>query len=628
MKRFMAVVLSMALVGSVIAAQAQQDTSTTTAKTTHKKPAPKSTVSEQLEQLKQAIDAQQMQIKQLSDQVQSRDQRIQQLEQRLDQSQAVATQAQTAAADAANKAAAVETQTSQQQQAVVALKSDVTDLKTSATNAAMSLQEAEKNFSAFESPTTLHLKGVNITPGGFAAAEFVRRSRELGADLPTPFNSLTMPGASQSQLPEFFGSARQSRPTVYIMGHMKNVELSSYISADFLSAGITSNNNQTDSYTLRLRQAWAQAKFDNGWKFLGGQMWSLVTENRVGIGPSDDTGRVNDARPLTIDPSYNVGFTFARQYGLRVTKDFSDKLSVAFAIENAQGTVTTHNNADNYLLGEEGASNSFNTTANYTANPAPDLIAKIAFDPGVGHYEIFGLADRFSDRVFPCVEYAAGSPQCTATGATSATGAYNSSKEGGGFGANARWTLADKHVVFGLHGFGGSGIGRYGASGLSDLSINANGTVHLIKGLQGLATLEWHGKKLDVYAYTGAEYAARTYDYDPLGNSGKGQFVGYGAPTFLNYGCYSETAPSGTPAGFNPGALAHCTADTRAVIEGTAGFWYRFYNGPKGRFQFGSQYSYVSRQTWTGANSALTPGALGPQGLDGMVFTSFRYYLP
>ena len=158
-------------------------------------------------------------------------------------------------------------------------------------------------------------------------------------------------------------------------------------------------------------------------------------------------------------------------------------------------------------------------------------------------------------------------------------------------------------------------------------SINADGTLHLIKGYQGLTTLEYHGKKLDVYAYTGAEYASRTYDFDPLGNKGKGQFVGYGAPTFNNYGCYTETTPT-VNTGFTPGSLANCTSDTRAVIEGTAGFWYSFYNGPKGKFRFGTQYSYVTRQTWSGANSAGTPGATSPEGLDSMVFTSFRYYLP
>ena len=64
-------------------------------------------------------------------------------------------------------------------------------------------------------------------------------------------------------------------------------------------------------------------------------MWSLVTENGYSISLDDDLGRTNDARPKTIDPSYNVGFVFARQYGLRVTKTLGDKVAVAFAIENA-----------------------------------------------------------------------------------------------------------------------------------------------------------------------------------------------------------------------------------------------------------------------------------------------------
>jgi hypothetical protein len=595
-----------------------------TAKKRHK-PADPAITAADVQSLKDAIAAQQAQIQQLN-------QQIQQLQQNGQQAQAAAAAAAAQATAAQSQAATAQSQTAEQQNAVVELKTDVAAVKTTADTTAATVQESLKEVKnappLWETPMSIHLKGITITPGGFVAAEFVRRSRELGADVTTPFNSLTLPGASQSQLPEFFGSARQSRPTVFIGSRLSNVELSAYVSTDFLSAGVTSSATQTNSYTLRLRQAWAQAKFDNGWKLLGGQAWSLVTENKAGIAPSDDLGKVNDARPSTIDPGYNVGFTFARQWGLRVTKDFGDKVSVAFAVENAQGTLTTHNNADNFLLGEAGASNTYNTTSNYTANPAPDLIAKIAFDPGFGHYEIFGLADRFTDRVFPCVEFAAGSPLCTATGATSATGAYNASKEGGGIGANARWNFANKHIVFGLHGFGGSGIGRYGASQLSDLSINPDGTVHLIKDLQGLSTLEYHGKKLDVYSYVGAEYAARTYSYDPLLGP-TGGYVGYGSPTFANYGCYSETSPSGN-GGFTPGTLAHCTGDTRAVIEGTLGFWYTFYSGNKGRFRFGTQYSYVTRQTWSGASAGTTPvyGALAPEGLDGMVFTSFRYYLP
>src|SRR5580693_10154603 len=514
-----------------------------------------------IQELKDALAAQQQQIRELREELHRKDQAVQ--------------QAETAAADASGKADAAQAQAAQQQQvvtqavtAVSEVKSEVADIKTTVNTGALALQETQKTIDeTFSNPLSLHYKGISISTTGFVAAEFIRRSRELGADITTPFNSLTLPGASQSNLPEFFGTARQSRPTLFVTGRLKNVELSSYISTDFLSAGVTSTATQTNSYTLRLRQAWARAKFDNGWKFLGGQMWSLVTEGKAGIAPSDDIGRVNDARPMTIDPGYNVGFTFARQYGIRLTKDFGDKVSVAFAVENAQGTLTTHGNAANFLLGEAGASNSYNTTANYTANPAPDLIAKIAFDPGFGHYEIFGVATRFQDRVFPCVEPAEGQV-CP----TTAAGAYNFSKEGGGFGANARWNFDNKHIVFGLHGFGGSGIGRYGAAQLSDLSINADGRIHLVKDLQGLVTLEYHAKKFDVYSYVGSEYAARTYSFDPLmGTSGAN--VGYGAPTFKNYGCYAETAPPGN-GGFTPGTLANCTGDTRAVIEGTIGYWY------------------------------------------------------
>ncbi|MGA7894841.1 MAG: hypothetical protein WCA49_16595, partial [Candidatus Sulfotelmatobacter sp.] len=452
--------------------------------------------------------------------------------------------------------------------------------------AVLTLQEPQPAEAATQEPKinkemegalTIHFKGVNITPGGFAAAEFLRRSRALGADVVTPFNNLTMPGASQSSLPEFFGTARQSRPTIFISSRAGNVDFSGYISGDFLSSGVTSTATQTNGYTFRLRQVWGQAKFAHGWSILGGQAWSLVTESKVGTGPSDDTGRTNDARPATIDGAYNVGFTFARQDGIRVTKSFGDKVAVAFAVENAQATVTSSGNTNDYVLVQAGASNTNNTTSTYGFNPSPDLIAKIAFDPGFGHYEIFGLSDRFQDRIFPCENFTSTGtppvvtavlPACPAlTDGGTTAGAYNATRSGGGFGINARWAFYNKHIVFGVHGFGGSGVGRYGASQLSDVSINADGTVHPVKDLQGLATLEWHGKKLDVYSYVGSEYAARTYSYDPVQNV----FVGYGAPTFNNSGCYTETAPTtGTLTGSTPisGSLSKCSAQTRNITEG------------------------------------------------------------
>jgi hypothetical protein len=566
-------------------------------------PAQPAVTAADIQVLKDALAAQQQQIQALQDELHRKDQ--------------VAQQAQSAAADAAASAAAAQSQASQQQQAVGQLKSDVADLKTNVNNTALTLQETQKTVNtALESPVALHYKGVTITPGGFLAAEFVRRSRGLAEDVATPLNSLTMPGASQNTMSEFFGTGRTSRISMLTEGQLKNVKLSGYVEADFLSAGVTSTNNSTNSYTLRQRQAFGQAAFNNGWTFTGGQQWSLATETSHGL------DNRTEAVPLTIDTAYNAGMTYARQYGLRLTKNLNNKVWFGIAMEASQATLTTHGNADNFLVGESGDSKAYNTTGTYSFNPSPDVIAKLAFEPGFGHYEVFGLYDRFRDRTYPCVEGFA-SAACGTLTAASAVDATNVSRNGGGIGANARWTFDNKHIVFGLHGFGGSGIGRYGTSGLPDASVYADGSLHLVRTFQGLGTLEWHGKKLDIYTNAGVEYAARTADYDPFTN----KEVGYGAPLFSNSGCYTELAPTGA-AGFTP-TNPTCTGDTRAVIEGTAGFWYRFYNGPKGRFQYGMQFSYATRQTWSGvgAAGAGNPGVT-PEGLDGMVFTSFRYYLP
>jgi hypothetical protein len=77
----------------------------------------------------------------------------------------------------------------------------------------------------------------------------------------------------------------------------------------------------------------------------------------------------------------------------------------------------------------------------------------------------------------------------------------------------------------------------------------------------------------------------------------------------------------------------NCTGDTRNLIEGTVNFWYRFYNGPKGRPQWGAQYSNYVRNTWsgvgTGTEAGITCVTNGAPHVDGnMVFASFRCYLP
>jgi hypothetical protein len=616
------------LVCGALLAPAQQSSSTgsSKAKRTVSAKAAGPTVSEQLKTMQDSIQAQQQQIQQLMQQLQSRDGQIQQLQQQMTQIQGSATQAQ----QKADTAAAVSTQ---QQADVTAVKGDVSDLKSSVTNTALSLQETQKNVnSAMESPMALHYKGITITPGGFLAAEFVRRSRALAADVNSPLNTVPMPGASQATTSEFFGSGRQSRVSMLAEGKLKSAKVAGYVEADFLSAAVTSNNNQSNSYSMRQRQAWAQAAFDNGWTVTGGQMWSLLTETKKGV------DNRSEALPLTIDAQYTAGFSWARQFGMRLSKNFGNKFWLAVSMENPQATITSHGNGTNFLVGSAGAGGGLYNSAitncttsstdvttcalaaSYSFNPSPDIIAKAVFEPGFGHYEIFGVYARFRDRAFPCGD-ASTTASCDGVTGPSALGAFNSSKNGGGFGANARWSFVNKKLDFGLHAFGGSGIGRYGSAGLADASVRADGTLRLVKNYQGLGTLEWHANKWDAYLNGGAEYAARTWETDNNPNSTSYlKPVGYGSPLFSNTGCYTETIP-GSSGGFNPGGLSSCTADTRALIEGTAGFWIRFYNGPKGRVQWGPQFSYISRQTWSGKG-------FEPHGIDGMLFSSFRYYLP
>jgi hypothetical protein len=616
MKRMMAVVLSLALATSVMVAQDQQGT--TTATTTKKRMVPKKTgptVSEQLSEMKQAIDAQQQQIKQLTDLVESRDQKIQQLEQRLDQSQTVAVQAQT-------KADTAVAQEAEQQQTVVALKSDVTDLKANATNSAMTLQETQKRIGELESPLSIRYKGITITPGGFLAGESVYRNRALGAEA-TPFNGLNFAGSGQNTISEFFGSGRQSRISMLAEGKVGSTKLTGYYEADFLSAAVTSNNNQTNSYSLRQRQVWSQAATNNGWSFTAGQMWTLVTETKKGV------DNRTEATPMTIDPNYTVGFSFARQWGVRVAKNFDNHFWLAASLENPQTIFATSGNASNFAFGGAGAGSSlYNTTTNYSFNATPDFILKAVLEPGFGHYEIFGILSRFRDRVYPCEELPAGGTLDCGT-APSAIGAYNSSKNGGGIGANGRFSAFNKHVDFGLHALYGNGVGRYAASNLPDATANADGTLALLRSYQGLATLEFHFPKLDVYFNGGEDYVGRSYGLDTIPTTPVQ--VGYGNPNFSDSGCYTETNPTAN-SGYAFGTLAHCSGNTQRIVEGTLGFWIKPYNGTRGRIQFGPQYSYISRDAWTGtfAPATMTSPALfvAPHAIDNVLYTSFRYYLP
>ena len=650
-------------------------------------------------------------------------------------------QAQQDAADAraaANKAEA-DAQTQQQTftenaSAVSTLQSTVNDLKTNQASLATTVSdETTKIKKAIDHPDTLHYKGVTLTPGGYAAGETVWRAHATGGDIPTAFSSIPYEGADAYSLSEFYGSARQSRMALMAEGKVPWGTLRGYWEADWLGTGITSNNNQSNSYVLRERVLWAQAETNNHLAFTGGQLWSLATEDKKGI--SNLSGDI--MTPQTIDPNYAVGFVWTRQYGFRVTKTW-DKFAFGIAVENPQilysaalggdtpyailGSVGQNGGnynaavssvaATTYVQSYKGVTDTstggisvptyipvYNTITantnitNISFNYIPDLIMKVALDPGWGHYEIIGIGRAAHETIYPgvdqnTVKYGgvtdnAGFPLLgvAAGGAlpsSKTTGAYapvSNTIALGGIAGSFRVPIDPKRTTtFGAKGLYGPGVGRYGATTLSDVTDNAWGGLSPIHNFSGLVTVESNPtSRFSLYLNYGIDYAGRE-DYAhsslTLGNptatfcsTVAGVFTCTASPTAANFagtggawGSHFTTAPVMTAVGYGsryasvsatcttvaaPGyasgsvgytgiAGSGCGNNTRNLQEITAGWWYDIYKGDRGRFRQGFQYGYAVREGWSGTSTAgsISNPAIGAKGIDNMFWTSLRYYLP
>ncbi len=586
----------LALTAAVTTGYAQTTASTPPCKpctkTTHHRAHSGPSVEQQIEDLRQQEQSDRGQIDTLKQQLSDRDAQLQQAQQ--------AAQAAQAAAQAAQQSAQQQQQTiSATSESVSSLQSSVSDLKANSTSLASTIQAQQAEVKkAIENPEAVHYKGITISPAGsFVAAETVWRQGATGDGLNTHFTAVPLDNSPSSQISEFFGSGRQSRIAIKATGKDGPLRLTGYYEMDWLSAGVTSNNNQSNSYTLRQRQIWGQAALDSGWRFTGGQMWSLTTETTHLL----DNG--TEVLPSSIDPQYMAGFVWNRQYGFRVSKDVGSKFAIGLSAENDQmligGTVPK-----NELAGASGDTGGLlDNQSTYTYNLAPELVAKLAFQPGWGHWELFGVGRFFHDRIYPTT----GSP-------------YNDSVVAGGVGGGFRAPLGSKKLTIGLKGLYGDGTGRMGSSTIVDATLRPDGSISPIHTFSGISTVEASvGKRLSVYLNYGADYASRDIT---------GTGTGYGLYTANMSGCKTEpTQSSGPNESSTPTAPSNCSGNIKDVQEFSAGDWYNLYNGPKGRLRFGLQYALFRRDLWSGAGGTTNPGG-GAHGDDNMFWTSFRYYVP
>ncbi len=623
----------MTLVGTQLPMHAQTMDSTASPKSTkHAKKAHKETAAEvQLREMREALRAQQAQIDTLKQQVASKDGQV-------SAAQQTAADAQTQAAAAAASAAQAQAATAATSTKVDSVSSSVTDLKSTTANLNDTVVTSNKKMEdEINSPAVLHYKGVNITPGGFAAFEGVWRQHSVNSDINTPFNAVPFPSANEGHVSELNFSGRQSRLSVLFAGDAGSYKLSGYYEMDWLGTGVTSNNNQSNSYVLRQRQIWGKAEMASGFTVTGGQMWSLVTEDAKG------TDARTEIQPQTIDPQYLVGYSWTRQPGIRVQQRFGDYKTGAFTIaaaaEQAQitgftaaGQIPTdfyfggigqggglYNAAGNIGNGNTAGTGAITTYAN---NAAPDVLVKAAYDLPWMHFEVGGIARFLRNEFFPVLT----------TGITPGTSTEfytygtklqsNTAKAGGVFGSIR--VKPTPMLEIALQGMAGPGVGRYGSSQLADATLRPDETLEPIRNYHGMFTLMTHPtKKLDVFAYYGGEYAQRT-----VYTTGAGQLIGYGPRNLNDTGCYNLPSPSGNGSG-SAGSIAapNCASPTRYIQEPMAGFIFRALDSPtKGRLQYWVTYSYIQRNLWSGVGSAFSPS--GPRATEPMIHVSMRYYIP
>jgi len=454
-------------------------------------------------------------------------------------------------------------------------------------------QEEDKNQGKKPSPLYFEIGKARFSPGGFVDLTSFTRSTNLGSGIATAFQSLPFNNTPAGRLSETHFSAQYSRLSLKVDAPVTDAtSLTGYVEADFLgfqpaNAFITSNSN-----SLRMRVYWANVKHGN-WEVLGGQEWSLLTPNRVGLSPytPDVFYTFNE------DPNFQVGLIWARQAQFRVIYHATPKLAVGLSLENPQqfAPASVVFPATTFLTQFDNGSNATNTPSASTntavPNLHPDVIVKVAYDTELGHrpfhVEVAGLIRSF--KVFNTLI----TPNRTDT------------ITGGGGSINLNLQLI-RNLTLIANSFYSDGGGRYNEGLGPDAIVKPNGSLSAVHSGSGLAGLEWQASRRYMFdAYYGAAYFERNFGLFPTPGStcnGRAGFscVGFGFPGSANT---------------TNRAIQEATFDVIPTLWSSENY---------GKFQVITQYSYLVRSPW----STLTIPPTPKNAHLSMVYAGIRYILP
>jgi hypothetical protein len=441
----------------------------------------------------------------------------------------------------------------------------------------------ESNQDENSVPPYLRLGSVCIVPVGFMDATSVWRDKNAGSGIGTSFGSVPYNNAVNGNLSEFRFSPQNSRLGFRVDGDWKGTHFIGYSEFDFLgTSGSTTLTVTNGAFVPRLRLFWLDLR-KGKLEFLGGQSWSMLTPNRRGISPLP--GDIFYSQ--VIDVNYMAGLTWTRQPGMRVLYHPNEKTTFGVSLENpdqyiggsAGGSGITLPSAYTALAStqlDNGPNIGTASTVLSVPTVAPDVIAKIAFDPNSRlHVEAAGI-----ERTFKIVNPALLSQHFSTTGG------------GVQLGINAE---VIRNIRLISTNFWSDGGGRYLFGQAPDLMVRADGSLSLIHSGGTVDGVEATVKNNTLlYGYYGGIFIGRDSALDANGKS----LIGYGY--------------TGAP-----------NSQNRAINEITFGFNQTMWRNPRyGAVNFMGQYEWMQRNPWFVAIGA--PKAAH----DNTIYINVRYTLP
>ncbi len=390
-------------------------------------------------------------------------------------------------------------------------------------------------------------------------------------------------------------SAQYSRLSLKVDTHLSDsTSITGYVETDFLGFQPANAYQTADSNSLRLRVYWADVRHGR-WEMLGGQAWSLLTPNRVGLSPlTPDVFYTLDE-----DPNFQVGLTWARQAQFRVVYHPTSNWAIGLSIENPQqfvpGSVVFPSTFFTSQFDNGSGSTSAPSSATNTAVPnlRPDIIVKTAFDAHpVGrslHIEAAGLLRSF--KVLNNLM----------------TPATTNTITGGGGLVNLNYEVIHnlRLVANSFYSYGG---GRYIFGLGPDVIVKPDGTLSGIHAGSGIGGFEYQATpRYMFYSYYGGAYFQRNFGFLPATQASScGGIAGF---TCVGFGF--------------PGSA---NTSNRAIQEATLGMIPTLWSNENfGRLQIISQYSYVARSPW----SILSTTGPNPKNAHtNILYFGLRYILP